>query len=818
MKGSANVTFFPSQKKATSQKNEKWMKDCMDAAENFTVFKDNRIRQSQYNKKINYDLYNDILDQRDMQSVCNPLNLQNATFPAKMQNYPIANPKIDLLIGEEFKRKFEWRVRSVNDSAISEKENYKKERIMNLLMQQIQGDAMNEQDLQNELRRLNKYLNYEYQDLRELNATRILTYLYNEQDLKLKFNQGFTDALIAGEEIYCADIVSGEPILRRVNPLNLFTIRSGDSHHIEDSDIIVEYSYEPVGKVIDFYYEYLTDKQIDDIEAGSELNTAANSVLAHKGYNPVFDIGDFVRQNGNGGLIEVNDSATRYFGGSYDEEGNIKVVRTVWKSRRKVGKLKYYDADGDAQEEIVDERYKPNVDKGEEIEWIWVNEWWEGTKIGEDIYVKMQPRPIQFRKMTNPSYCAPGYVGTLYATNDSSVKSLMDRMKPYQYLYNVFMYRTELAFAKSKGKIAQLDLSLVPDEWEVEKWLYYAEVLGWAPVDYFKVGNKGAATGKLRGNMTGASGHQVLDLELGSYIQQHIGMLSYLENQLGEIAGVTKQRQGQVSSSELVGNVERAVVQSSHITEKWFSAHDNTKLRAMATLLETAKFAWRNKNKKLQYVTDDLTTVMFEVDGKIFNESEYGLFMSSSTNDAALEQSLKQLAHAGIQNDKLKWSQLMDIYYSDSITSIRRKIEQGEQEQLEQQQQQVQQQQQHEQQMQQMQQQAQERALEIATADREDRQIHEKELKMMDNNTKLEVAYINSADKEFDRDQNNNRIPDDIELQKLMQMQQKIDNDYNLKQQKLQQDNQKIQNDKEMKEKDLKLKEKALNKKESSSK
>jgi hypothetical protein len=83
MKGSANVTFFPSQKKATSQKNEKWMKDCMDAAENFTVFKDNRIRQSQYNKKINYDLYNDILDQRDMQSVCNPLNLQNATFPAK---------------------------------------------------------------------------------------------------------------------------------------------------------------------------------------------------------------------------------------------------------------------------------------------------------------------------------------------------------------------------------------------------------------------------------------------------------------------------------------------------------------------------------------------------------------------------------------------------------------------------------------------------------------------------------------------------------------------------------------------------------------
>ena len=284
-------------------------------------------------------------------------------------------------------------------------------------------------------------------------------------------------------------------------------------------------------------------------------------------------------------------------------------------------------------------------------------------------------------------------------------------------------------------------------------------------------------------------------------------MLSYLENQMGEIAGVSKQRQGQVSSSELVGNVERAVVQSSHITEKWFSSHDNTKSRAMATLLETAKYAWRDKSKKLQYVTDDLTTVMFEVDGKIFNESEYGLFISNTSGDAQLEQSLKQLAHAGIQNDKLKWSQLMDIYYSDSITSIRRKIEQGEQEQLEQKQQ--------DQQMQQQAQQAQERALEIATTDREDRQLHEKEIKQMDNNTKLEVAYINSADKEYDRDLNNNNVPDDIELQKLMQMQEKINNDFSIKQQKLQQDDTKMQNDKALKEKDLNLKEKALNKKDS---
>ena len=785
--GINNISHFPSQKKATSEKNEKWMKDCIDSAENLTIFRDQRIRNSQYNKKVNYDLFNDILDQQDMQRVCNPQQLRHATFPAKMQNYPIANPKIDLLIGEEYKRKFDWRLRVVNDSAISEKETEKRDKLMQNLVEDLNNPNLDEAEAQKKLKRLNKYFTYEYQDLRELNGTRILSYLYKEQELKLKFNQGFADALIGGEEIYCADVVSGEPILRKCNPLNIYNLRSGDSHHIEDSDIIIEYSYEPIGGVIDAYYEYLTSKQITDIEEGNEISTGSFGLMQHKGHNPIFDINDFVRQNGTSDLVEVNTAGQRYFGGAYDEEGNIRVVRVVWKSRRKVGKLKFYDQDGEEQERFVDEKYKANKDRGEEIEWLWINEWWEGTKIGSDIYVKMQPRPIQFRKMTNISACHPGYTGTFYTTNDSTSKSLMDRMKPYQYLYNVFMYRTELAFAKSKGKIAELDLAKVPDDWDLDRWMYYAEVHGWAPVDNFKEGKKGAASGKLAGHFNVNS--QVMDLELGSYIQQHISMLAYLENQMGEIAGVSKQRQGQVENRELVGNVERAVTQSSHITEKLFSVHEHTKLRAMSMLLETAKFAWRNTKKKLQYITDELATVLFEVDGQQFNESEYGLFVSNSGNDAELLASLKQLAHAGIQNDKLTWSQLMDIYYSDSITSIRRKIEQGEQEQIQRQQEEVQRQQEHEKEMMQMQQEQAAQALEVATADREDKQLHAKELKTMDNNTKLEIALINSTDKQYDRDSNNNSVRDDIDMQKLQQQQAKIDNDYALKQQQLSQDN-----------------------------
>ena len=725
-----NLTQFPSQKKSTAQKlakKKQWAKDCIDAAENITEFKDNRIRRSYYNKKVNYDLYNDILDQRDIQQVTNPMGLRDTSFPAKMQNYPIANPKIDLLIGEEFKRRFDWRVRAVNADAISDKEGEKKKQLMMLMQQHLTQDAFDEQEAQKELQKLNKYLNYEYQDVRELTATRLLTYLYKEQDLKSKFNAGFLDGLITAEEIYCCDIIAGEPVLRKVNPLNLYTLRSGDSHFIEDSDIIAEFSYEPVGRIIDMFYDELTQKEVEDLESGHALQTETGALLQHRGSNPIFDLDTLVQErNGQDGLIEVNEKGQSYFGGAYDEEGNVKVTRVVWKSRRKLGKLKYYDEEGDAQERVVDENYKVNVERGEEVKWIWVNEWWEGTKIGDNIYVKVGPREVQYRSMDNLSKCYPGYVGTLYATNDSKAKSLMDRMKPYQYLYNVFMYRTELAFAKSKGKIAQLDLSLVPDGWELDKWMYYAEILGWAPVDRFKEGTKGAAQGKLAGQFQQPS--QVLDLELGSYIQQHVMMLQYLENQMGEIAGVTKQRQGQVENRELVGNVERAVSQSSHITEKWFAVHDRTKLRALATLLETAKHAYRKGSKKLQYVTDELETVMFSIEGELFSEADYGLFISNTNSDMELLQSLKQLAHAGIQNDKITFSQLMDIYNSDSISSIRRKIERSEQEKMERDQEQIQKQQEHEKQMAQQQQAMQKELQQMQIDNREDEQAHEKEL------------------------------------------------------------------------------------------
>jgi len=775
-------TYFPSQKKADKAKTIDWMVACIEAAEHMALYRDEKLRQRQREKQINYNLYNDILDQKDVQRICDPFNLGVQEMPAKMQNYPLANKKIDLLVGEEMKRRFEWRVRVLNSDAITQKEETLKEELRRLIVSSIKGNDP-EKVIEEKLRKFEKFKNYEFQDLRERDASHVLKYLWYKQDLKTKFSAGMFDVLLAAEETYSAEILGGEPVARKINPNNLYTIRSGDSPYIEDSDIIIEDGYRSVGQVIDDYYDVLTPKEVELIEGGYDNNRSGSKILNYNTDFPILTT-DAVVTSEDMPFEMINPGQMRAFGGAYDEYGNVRVTRVLWKSMRKLKKLTYFDEFGDFQEEVKDEHYVADLTKGEIVKELWVSEWWEGTRIAKDIYVKMGPRPVQFREMENLSKCKPGIVGTIYTLNDSKAKSLMDLMKSYQYLYNVFMYRTELAFAKAYGKIGKIDLSRIPDGWDIKTWMHYAINMGFAIEDPFTEGKKGVATGKLAGNMSPSS--PVIDMEMGNYIQQHISMLQFLEVQMGKISGVSDQREGAISSSELVGNVERAVTQSSHITEKYFQIHDNTKKRFMSILLDTAKIAWKKKSKKLQYIADDFSTVITDIDGELFASSEYGLFISDSGKDSELFNNLSALAHAAMQNDKMNFSTLMDIYYTDSMVDMRRKIEQGELE------------------AQERQSQAQEQESQMRQAEMENlnnlaerKENLEIRLKEMDKEKAIEVENIRAANNyaynrlttptnEGDLDKDRNGIKDELDLERLRQQSLEFDRLYKLKQEELQ--------------------------------
>lgn len=671
-----NNLILPRQRLPYAKKNQQWRRDNVDYSDRHSFYNNERVRKSLQNKIINLNLYNGIVDIRDLTSVVNPNQIDASFVPDNLPHHPIIVPKVDLLVGEEVKRRFDWSVIVTNPDAISLKEEDKKKFLFQKLTELYQNQ-LEDKELEIKMKELEKYMKYNWQDLREGMANRILKHYSQEQRFDATFSAGFKDALIFGEEIYQCDIENDEPVMTKLNPLKVHTVKSGNSDRIEDSSIIIIQDHWSPNRIVDVYHDELKPEDIDYILEYSTTTSKGD-------YSDDGDNHTLFRDALNTGVEGMYDTIFNlaelnghFFGSNFtDDTGNIRVFKVFWKSIKLVKRVKYYDEFGEEQFKIASEEYIPNKDLGEEVTNMWVNEFWEGVKIGKDIYLNIKPRKIQYNKINNPSYCHAGIIGQIYNTNQSKAVSLIDRCKNYQYMYDVIWDRLNKAIATNYGKIFELDVAKIPENWEIDKWMHFAVVNKIAVIDSFKEGNQGAATGKLAGSMN-TQGGRVMDMETGSYIQQHIQLLEFIKMEMGEIAGVSAQRQGQVENRETVGGVERSVNQSSHITEYWFMQHEQCKIRVMECFLETAKVALKGKNKKTQHILDDQSIEILNIDGESFSENDYGLVLTSSSKTQELEQMIKSNAQAFIQNGG-SLSTIMDIYFSPSLSDMRRRLEDAE--------------------------------------------------------------------------------------------------------------------------------------------
>ena len=728
------------------RKNKEWRKKFVDWADSKTFSTNSLVRKSVIHKKINYDLLRGVLHMSDLELILNPDHLKAGFIPDRITHYPIMNSKLNVLIGEESKRVFDFRVVITNPNSISEIENTKRDAIRERLQQLLSDDTISEEDFNQKLEQMNDFFTYEYQDMREVRANCLINHYMKELNIPLEFNKGFRDAATVAEEIYQCDIRGGEPTFEKVNPLKIRVYKSGYSNKVEDADMIAIEDYWSPGKITDTYYEEIESLSASDKKKLIDLldSNVAGAAADHDSMDNIDDRNGFINMNligdeaiaANGyyfdpmGLFSdgVDDSMM-----PYDIAGNVRVLRVYWKSRRKIKKVKSYDPEtGEETFNFYPETYIIDTDKGEEETIFWVNEAWEGTKIGKDIYIGMRPRAVQYNRLSNPSRCHFGIVGSIYNMNDDKPFSLVDMMKPYNYLYDAIHDRLNKHLAKNWGKIIQLDLAKVPKGWDVEKWLYFAKTNNLAIVDSFKEGNSGLAKGHLAGSLNNASSG-VIDAEMGNIIQQEVNLLEFIKMEMSDVVGISKQREGQISNRETVGGVERATLQSSHITEWLFYIHEDVKKRALECFLETAKIALKGRTLKFNHLLGTGALQISEIDGDEFAENDYGLIVDSSNATQELNSKMDMLAQAALQNQALGFSTIMKLYGSCSLAEKQRMVEANEKRIQEKQQQQ--QQQQMEIQQTQIQQQA---ATEQARMEQEYK-IHSE-----DNETKILIAEINS--------------------------------------------------------------------------
>lgn len=704
-----------------------------------------------------YDLYNSIYNEKDLKYVTNPFKQQDG-FPAMAQDYNIIKPKIDLLLGEETKRPFNFKVVRTSEIATSELQ----EKAKQMLMDYIQATIMSKLGPEEQARyqealqsgeimppeQIQKYMSKDYKDIAEITAYHSLMYLKNKLNINHEFFKGWKDALVGGEEIYYIGIVNGEPCLERINPIYFdYDTETSDLEFIHEAQWCCYEMNMSVTELYDRLYDKMTEKQLNEL-----LDMMSDS--AKGGINP--EVRKTSLDYPHIKTHTINGFSSNPFDGSGD---NIKVYHVCWKSFKKIGFVTIIDPETGMPETYeVDETYK---ETGMEIsvEWKWIIETWEGYRAGEDLYIGIEPVEYQYVSSDNPNSQRLPYTGVIYNNTNSRPRSLVSMMKPLQYMYIVLWYRLELAMARDKGKVVNMDITQIPKSMniDVSKWMHYLSALGVNFINPYEEGWD--IPGREGGKPSQFNQITALDLTMANTINQYIMLMDKIESMLSEISGVSKQREGSISSNELVGNVERSVQQSAHITEPWFWTHNQVKRECLNMLLNTAKWAWKDGSKThLQYILDDATRAFLTLSDN-FPYEDFDIFVDDSTKNQQNIEFLRSLIQPAMQNGA-SLLDVVEIFTNDNTTMIRNKLEEIEQKRMEQQQAMEEAQAQREQQMIQMQNEVKEEELMIKEAE-----MDLKKYEIDSNNaTKITVAQLNAYRGAEDMDQNNNGIPDPMEI------------------------------------------------------
>lgn len=790
-----NTKSFPAQKLPMSKKTQAWKEACVDyvvGAGDSGFGGNGRSRSDEM--QTYYDLYNSIYNEKDLKYVTNPFK-QDDGFPAMAQDYNIIKPYVDQLLGEETKRPFNFHPQRTSDIAASELQEKAKEMLMDYIQATIASKLSPEQAARYEQalatgeiqtpEAIAKYVQKDYKDIAETEAYHALQFLKRKLNLTHEFYKGWKDALIGGEEIYYIGVINGDPYVERVNPMYFDYEHSLDLEFIDDAAWCRRKMIMSATEIYDRFYDKMSERQLNELlELIDQRPGAGNNPEIRKTSIDYESIK----------LHKINSFTDNPF-----DIDHIVVYHCCWKSFKKIGFVTLLNPEtGEVEEFQVDEDYKVTGTE-QSVEWDWIIEVWEGYRIGDDMYIGIQPIEYQHISADNPNSQKLPYTGVVYNNTNSKPRSLVSMMKPLQYMYIVVWYRLELALSRDKGKVAVMDITQIPKSMniDVNKWMHYLSALGVAFINPYDEGWD--IPGREGGKPSQFNQLSSWDLTMSNVIAEYIQLMQKIEDMVAKLTGITPQRQGQIAPSELVGNTNTAVSMSYHITEPWFWNHNQVKRRVLTMLLNTSKAAWKDSKRYLNYILDDATRAFVQLSDNFFYE-DMDIFVDDSTKNQQYIDQLKQLLQPAMQNGA-SLLDIAEIITLDNMSMIKNRLEEIEQKRMEQMQQQQQAEQQAQQQMAEQQNQLKEEELMLKEAEMD----LEKYKVDQDNATKITVAQLNAYRGAENMDQDMNGIPDPIEIGKQALEQQKINSDIATKQLELNNKRREIEQKREAENKKIQL-------------
>lgn len=784
---------FPRQKIPASKKTLKWCKQCIDWADNHTYSKSKLVRGTYDRIESNISLLHNLngdLNYSDVMDFVNPYGIKAKYIPKRIKHYPIMNNRLHVLQGEEEHRPFEYKFTITNPSAISEVEEAKIDDAKKNLINLLQNQNLSQEEYAAEVDRLSDYYKYNYQDVREMWCSMILNHYSRQHNFQLMFNKGFFESFASAWEVYDISSSYNEPTVEWVDARSMSCLMSRNSNRIEDAEVVTRTTWMHLSEIIDKYscndgqLKGLTEKDIDYLEkyinGNINLEDDQDPDSLHSNYYRPIVEQVLSYKNGeesirNGDVILSGESLEQ---SEAILNGMIRVTEVRWKSKRRIRRIKRYNPEtGEIEYHIFNDKYVLDENMGEEVEEFWINDPYQGVKIGDNIYIRCGERRCKFRSAENPSKCHLGYVGSLYSFDNVTPYCMVDMMRNLSILYDVIMNKLLGFIARDKGKPLRIDLAKIPrdNNWDINKYMYFLEVNGISFENSFNEGDKGMATGKLAGAMNNNSSG-VMDANMSAVIYQYTNILEWIKNSMTELIGVSNQRLGQISNRETVGGVERSTLQSSHITEWVFSIHDDIKRRVCEAFIDQAKVCYAGKNIKMRNILPQAIIDVIDIDGEFFKTADYGCIVDNSNSVTKFNQQLDTIAQAALQNQLLDFSTIMNLYSSCSMAEKMAMVRNSERKVQQQREQQIQQANQIQQQEIEAKQQLEQAKMQQTDA-----------INQRDNETKILIANIDANTKAQlkSMDIDNDGIVSESNNEQLMQRMKEFDEQMKLEQNKL---------------------------------
>lgn len=617
----------------------------------------------------NYNMYGGKIDTNELKSYL-ATDLDNEVL-GKLQHYDISISKLRTLLGEMIARPLNWQATASNKEAMNER----LEMLDNLIIEHVNriATAMSNNESQFNLQNMNKdglkaidtFMKSQFKLKSEEEANNILKYHSYKQNYKEIFLSGFEHALISAHECYWVGI-KNEPVIEVLNPLNLRYQMSPDLKNIEDADWACYEYYITLSDA----YDYLS-KHIENEEGYEELDK-----LSSNNYNPNSYYYNQIRN-----YVEWNTVKKNFPDFQNPDENSHFTINTViptfknlglnlvkciyaeWKSLQMKGILTR-NVNGRMVKDLVDEGYKLDKSTGDiSIKWYYVNQVWSGIKVGdrtESLYLAIGPKKEQFNDIDNPYKAKLGFVGKVYNYVNSEPIALLDRAKPYQYLYNVISLQVERLLASDIGRVLMLDVNAIPDDMDYPDFAHILKTFRIAPFD----------TSKSKFKNSSFQGFGSSDLSMAqSALRDRLELLMYLQGRCSEVMGITKEREGRVNQNSNVSDNQQAIVQSNYITENEFFQHSQCIKNVLTQFLEVCKIYY-SENPIEAVMLDNNSPI--NISSKSLPYYKYDIFVSDSSKDRDLIKFTDTISQALIQNG-YKYSDVLRLMAEDY--SISKKIE-----------------------------------------------------------------------------------------------------------------------------------------------